>query len=107
MNLIYPNFICTGRGRRPLFLVHVSKSVFTESYALLLDLLVRTRKVARISQAELGRRLNRPQPFVSYIERGERRIDVIEFCAIMRALGADPERAFSELVRELPAEISI
>jgi transcriptional regulator with XRE-family HTH domain len=87
--------------------VHVPKSVFTESYALLLEMLVRTRKEAGLSQVQLARKLKRPQPFVSYIERGERRIDVVEFYAIMRALGVDPERAFSELVRRLPTKVEI
>lgn len=83
------------------------KSVFSPSYAFLLKLLVRTRKEAGVSQTELADRLGRPQPFVSYIERGERRIDVIEFCAIMRALGADPGAAFRELLGQLPTETRI
>jgi transcriptional regulator with XRE-family HTH domain len=85
----------------------VTKSVFTSQYALLLDLLTKAREEAGISQVELGRRLGRPQPFISYIERGERRVDVIEFYAIMKALGVDPERAFSELVHQLPAKVEI
>ena len=87
--------------------MHVPKSVFTRSYGLLLELLKKTRKKARVSQTELARRLGRPQPFVSYVERGERRIDVIEFYAIMRALDADPEGAFSDLVRQLPSRVDI
>jgi transcriptional regulator with XRE-family HTH domain len=87
--------------------VAVPKSVFTAPYALLLEMLVQTRKEAGVSQVELGRRLGRPQPFVSYVERGERRIDVIEFYAIMRALGADPEKKFRELVARLPQHVEI
>lgn len=83
------------------------KSVFTAHYALLLDLLTQARKDAGMSQVELAQKLGRPQPFISYIERGERRVDVIEFYAIMKALGADPERGFSELVRKLPARVEI
>lgn len=83
------------------------KSVFNPPYGLLLDLLRQARREAGVSQTELARRLKRPQPFVSYIERGERRVDVIEFYAIMRALGADPEAAFSALVRKLPPRVEI
>jgi len=85
----------------------VPKSVFTEPYRQLLDLLVRTRRAAGVSQAELAQRLGRPQPFVSYFERGERRVDVIEFFAIMQALGADPVEAFSDLARTLPGYVEI
>jgi transcriptional regulator with XRE-family HTH domain len=87
--------------------VLVAKSVFNPPYGLLLALLKQTRLGAGVSQTELARRLKRPQPFVSYVERGERRVDVIEFYAIMRALGADPEEAFSALVRKLPSRVEI
>jgi len=107
MNLIYPNFI--SRRSRPshFFAVCVSKSVFTPAYAILLETLIEARGRAGLTQAELARRLGRPQPFISYIERGERRIDVIEFYAIMKALGADPQNAFRSLVERLPAVVTI
>ena len=37
----------------------------------------------------------------------ERRIDVIEFCVIVRALGADPVDVFEGLARGLPKRIEI
>lgn len=83
------------------------KSVFTDAYGELLSLLVETRKSAGVTQVELAKRLNRPQPFVSYLERGERRIDVIEFCAIARALGIDPAVLFGQLLKKLPSQIDI
>jgi transcriptional regulator with XRE-family HTH domain len=80
----------------------MSKSVFTDSYRALLDLLIATRKRAGVTQVELANRLGRPQPFVSYIERGERRIDVIEFIVIARALSVDPHQLFADLIERLP-----
>ena len=41
------------------------------------------------------------------IERGERRIDVIEFYAITKALGANPVEVFERLVRVLPKRVDI
>ena len=83
------------------------KSVFTDAYATLLEILVALRKKKKITQVELSRRLGKPQPFVSYFERGERRLDVIEFYAIVRALGADPVEVFAEIARNLPKRIEI
>jgi transcriptional regulator with XRE-family HTH domain len=83
------------------------KSVFTAAYASLLEILVALRKKKGLTQVELSKRLGKPQPFISYIERGERRIDVIEFCAIVRALGGDPVEVFGRLVRVLPKRIEI
>lgn len=55
-----------------------------------LRLLTAARKSAGITQVELSERLSRPQSFVSKYERGERRLDVVEFVEVAQALGADP-----------------
>ncbi|WP_426029519.1 hypothetical protein [Caulobacter sp. DWP3-1-3b2] len=47
---------------------------------------------------ELAARLDRPQSFVSKVERRERRIDVIEFCQVAEALGHDPSKLLKEFV---------
>jgi transcriptional regulator with XRE-family HTH domain len=83
------------------------KSVFTDAYASLLETLVALRKSKGVSQVELAERLGKPQPFISYVERGERRVDVIEFYAITRALDADPVKVFGGLVRKLPRRVDI
>lgn len=85
----------------------MSKSVFTDAYASLLETLIAARKGARVSQVELAKRLGKPQPFISYIENGERRIDVVEFYAIAKALGVDPVKLFGRVVRKLPDRVEI
>lgn len=63
------------------------------------ELLVEARKNADLTQAELSTRLRRPQSFVSKYERGERRLDVVEFGEVARALGVDPVRFLAKLYR--------
>jgi transcriptional regulator with XRE-family HTH domain len=46
--------------------------------------------------------LKRPQSFVSKFERGERRLDVLEFREVAQALGIDPIRFLRRLYREAP-----
>lgn len=70
-------------------------------------MLIEARNRAGVTQADLASRLGRPQPFISFVERGERRIDVIEFYAIFRALDHDPEAAFRELIAKLPGKLQI
>jgi transcriptional regulator with XRE-family HTH domain len=65
------------------------------------ELLVEARRRAGLTQAELSKRLKRPQSFVSKYERGERRLDVIEFGEVARALGVDPLRFLEKLYREI------
>lgn len=52
-----------------------------------------------MTQVELADRLNRPQSFVSKYERGERRLDVVEFAQIVHALSGSPVAAFGEVYR--------
>ncbi len=47
----------------------------------------------------LAKKLGRPQSFVSKFERGERRLDVIEFLEVAKALGVDPARIIADLER--------
>ena len=77
----------------------VTKSVFTTRYERFRKLLVRARRMRGFTQAQLARSLGRPQSFVSKYERGERRLDVIEFIEITKAIGADPVEILRDTVR--------
>jgi transcriptional regulator with XRE-family HTH domain len=67
----------------------MEKSVHTQEYAVLLRLLREVRQTARVTQVDLARRLRQTQSFVSKVERGEARIDVIQLRTICRHLGTD------------------
>ncbi len=71
-----------------------------EAYKKFRERLVQARKNARITQVDLATRLRRPQSFVSKYERGERRLDVIEFGDVATALGIDPIRFLRRFYRE-------
>ena len=71
-----------------------------QSYKRFRELLVAARKRVDLTQAELSSRLKRPQSFVSKYERGERRLDVVEFGEVARALGIDSLRLLGKLYRE-------
>lgn len=83
------------------------KSVFTDAYTTVVDSLVALRKAKGVTQVELARRLDRPQQFISAFERRERRVDVVEFCVIVRAIGDDPKAVFAKIADALPADTSI
>lgn len=64
-------------------------SLHTVGYRHFMQMLVAARKARPMSQAELAQRLGKPQSFVSKYERGERRVDVVEFILIADSLGID------------------
>jgi transcriptional regulator with XRE-family HTH domain len=74
----------------------MQKSLKSAEYARLIGLLVAVRHDAGIRQQALAKKLGKPQSFVAKYEGGERRIDLIEFAAIARALGADPLKLFRD-----------
>lgn len=78
------------------------KSVRTDAYQAVIQALKQARKRARLTQAQVAKRLDRPQSFVAKVESGERRVDVAEFISIARAVGGDPVRMFSGIVRKTP-----
>ena len=66
-------------------------------YQRLIALLVDARKDAQMTQQDLSARLGKPQSYVSKYERGERRLDVIEFLQITLNLKTDPYLLLREL----------
>lgn len=71
-----------------------------EAYKKFRHLLIEARKQANLTQAELSSRLKRPQSFVSKYERGERRLDVVEFREVAQAIGIDPVSFLRRFYRE-------
>jgi transcriptional regulator with XRE-family HTH domain len=75
----------------------VTKSVFTQKYDRFRLLMIEARRSANFTQNELAKKLSRPQSFVSKYERGERRLDVVEFLEVAAALGIDAVKIIKKL----------
>lgn len=83
------------------------KTIFGGGYPHFVAVLTEARHKSGLTQAELADRVGRDQTFISIIERGQRRVDVLEFVALAQAMGADPVRLFAEVFRRLPEKVSI
>ena len=77
----------------------MARGIHDDRYRRLIEALVVARHNAGLTQAELAGRLGRRQQFVSKYESGERRLDVVEFADIGRALGLDQ----TSLIAAIPA----
>ena len=76
------------------------KPIHTAAQERFLALLKGARKAAGLTQAEVAGRLKKPQSFVAKYEKGERRLDVLEFLTVCRALETDAV----EIVRDVASE---
>jgi transcriptional regulator with XRE-family HTH domain len=78
-----------------------AKWVQPQHYQVVGAALAAARQRANLTQVELARRLGKPQSVVSGYENGRRRVDVVEFLTIVRALGDDPVEIFAEIARSV------
>lgn len=85
----------------------MSRSVFSEPYGVLLRVLIDARRGAGLRQTDLAERLGKPQSFVSKVERGERRIDLVEFLIVARAIGTDELALVRAVASSLPADATV
>lgn len=60
------------------------RSTHVPEYRLMLERLVAARKTRRLTQMQVARKLGLPQPRISDMETGQRRIDPIELAAFMK-----------------------
>ncbi len=83
------------------FEVNLQKSIHTSDYEVFLRLLRRVRAEAGLTQSELAQRLGQTQSFVSKVERGERRLDVVELRWFCDAMGVPLVEFVDRFEREL------
>lgn len=83
------------------------KSIFSDAYAGMLQVLIAARRDRGLTQAEVANVLGKHQSFIAKIEGGERRLDVVEFCAIAEAMQIDPLELFGAVLRLVDRPFSI
>jgi transcriptional regulator with XRE-family HTH domain len=78
--------------------------VGSAAYRAAIGAIIQTRMSCGVSQRELARRLGRPPSYINKIELLERRLDLLEFIQIARALGADANELLSKILEALPQD---
>ncbi len=77
----------------------MEKSVHSHEYETMVMLLRELREKAGLTQVTLAEKLGQSQSFVSKIERGERRLDIIQLRQICHVLGVALP-AFAKLLEQ-------
>jgi transcriptional regulator with XRE-family HTH domain len=83
------------------------KTIYGGDHPHLVAVLTDARQKSGMTQAQLAERVGKDQTYISIIERGQRRVDVLEFVALARAMNADPAELFSDVLKRLPENVSI
>ena len=78
-----------------------TKAKLADELVVLGSVLVRARQRAGLKQSEVAARLALPASYLSKVENGTRRLDVIEFIQIAQAMASDPAEIIRDLRREL------
>ncbi len=61
--------------------------------------IVERRNKAKLRQVDVAKRLGRSQSYVTYVETGQKLIDVVELMEWAEAIGFDPRDAIKQLAK--------
>jgi transcriptional regulator with XRE-family HTH domain len=65
------------------------KSIHTKEYAYFVGRLRKARLEAGLTQAQVAKKIGRPQSHISNIESGQQRVDIIELKRFAKLYGKD------------------
>lgn len=75
------------------------KNLRSAKHRALIAAIVAAREAAGLTQRELAAKLKRSNSFVWKIEAAERRVEVLEFVEIARAVDVDPAELLTRALR--------
>jgi transcriptional regulator with XRE-family HTH domain len=62
----------------------MDKTIYTEEHRAIVQKLIKARQESGLKQEDVAKLLNRTQSFVSKVEAGQKRIDVVELKELAR-----------------------
>lgn len=79
----------------------MAKSIYRDEYVTLRRTIREVRKQAGFTQAQCAAALGRPQSFVSDVERGSRRLDLVQLRDLCRVTGTTLSAFVAKFEKEL------
>ena len=73
------------------------KTLFSDAHQKLVELLKQARQDAEMTQVQVAEALHCSQAFISRLESGEQKIDVIEFLILAKIYQSDPAQMLKNL----------
>jgi transcriptional regulator with XRE-family HTH domain len=81
----------------------MTKAIYRKEHQVLIKLLRTTREKANLTQSECSAALGRPQSFISDVEKGSRRLDLVQLRDLCAVLGY----ALPEFVNEYEKALAL
>lgn len=85
----------------------MSKTIYRPEHTVLLSLLKKHRKAAGLTQVQCSKALERPQSFMSDVESGTRRLDIVQLRDLCKVLGVGLQDLIAEFEKSLLADEAI
>ncbi|PBN41355.1 helix-turn-helix transcriptional regulator [Sphingobium sp. D43FB] len=82
-------------------------SIYSDAQKSVARAFVHARHEAGLKQADLAAAIGKHQSYISDIERGQRRIDVLELYVIAIAMGIAPTDFYQALVQDVPVDFRL
>ncbi|MNC70796.1 Helix-turn-helix domain protein [compost metagenome] len=82
----------------------MSKTIYRPEHTVLLSLLKKHRKAAGLTQVQCSKALGRPQSFMSDVESGTRRLDIVQLRDLCKVLGIGLQDLIAEFEKSLSAD---
>jgi transcriptional regulator with XRE-family HTH domain len=79
----------------------MSKTIYRPEHTVLLSLLKKHRKAAGLTQVQCSKALGRPQSFMSDVESGTRRLDIVQLRDLCEVLGIGLQDLIQEFEQSL------
>jgi transcriptional regulator with XRE-family HTH domain len=67
----------------------MTKAIYSQEYEIYVELLKRQRAESGLTQLQCTQMLGRPQSFMSDVEKGSRRLDLVQLRELLQLLGTD------------------
>lgn len=82
-------------------------AIYSEAQKSVARAFAEARKNAGMKQADLAKAIGKHQSYVSDIERGQRRVDVLELYVIAVAMKLHPTELYAILTKGIPSDFSL
>jgi transcriptional regulator with XRE-family HTH domain len=79
------------------------RTIHSDGQQELCKLLIDARKSQGLTQEDLAARLGCQQSLIARLESGQRRLDVVEFVVVARALSASPTELLAKIETAIPS----